>query len=199
MLEKRFRYILKLSEEAPIEQVWREYFAIGGRRHPFDLIRDAVVARPRDVIYFVSKLFESALNANHPKADESDFQYAVEAYSNFLHQNMISETQAEFPEISVILSEVQRKYPSGWLPFQDFRQMLYRVGYSAERMKVFLDFLFSKNYLIAMVNGRERVVTDRTELITLLGQRRLLLFRKHRAKVMLNPGLHRLRSRAVGL
>jgi hypothetical protein len=198
MLEARFRFILGLGQGAAVDHVWKEYFSLGGRKHPFDTILDVVLPRPRDVIYFVSKLFESALNAEHSRADESDFGYALEAYSNYLHRNMIAETQAQFPEIAGVVREVQARYSTGWVPFQDLRQILHRLRYSVERTNQLLDFLFGKGYLIAVVSGREKYVTDREELTRLLSQRRLLFFKRHRARMMLNPGLYKVRFQGLG-
>ena len=194
LLEARFRFILGISDDSDVENVWKEYFSLPGRRHPFEMIKEAVVARPRDVIYFVSKLFESALYAGHSQVEESDFQYAREAYSNFLHHNMIAETQAEFPEIVSILSEIQTRYAGGWLPYNELTSMLGRLGYDADRTLRFIDFLFGKNYMVAQVNARQRLVDSSAELLSLLAQRRLFWFRKHRARVWLNPAVPRLRS-----
>ena len=69
-----------------------------------------MVARPRDIIYFISKLFESAVNHDHARVINDDFAYAVKEYSNFLHSHMISETQAQFPEIRNIFAEIIRSY-----------------------------------------------------------------------------------------
>lgn len=194
VVEARFRFVLQLGEDAQVDDVWRDYFSLPGRRHPFEIMREVVVPRPRDLIYFVSKLFESALNSGHNRVDEDDFGYAIEAYSNFLHRNMIAETRAEFPEVAEVVSEIQAKYYGSWLPYVDFRGMLRRYGYSKERVDQFVDFLFGKSYMVAVVDGREKFVTNRTELASLLGQRRFLLFRRHRARVLMNPGSYRLRS-----
>jgi len=192
ILESRFRFVLNLKDEESVKTVWTDYFQIANRKDPFKQIQNAVVARPRDIIYFVSKLFESAVNNNRSRAQEEDFKYATNAYSRFLHHNMLSETRAQFPEAERIFEKVQDNYRNGLLPYNDFLQILHSVEYSDDKISEFLDFLFKKDYLIAYPYRSSRIINNLVKLSEILKERRFLVFRRHKVYVQIQPNRQRL-------
>lgn len=155
LVEARFKYILELQENYEMELIWKEYFDIDKRKHPFDMIKDACVLRPRDIIYFVSKLFESAINNSHEKVQYNDFEYAVNAYTYFLHMNLIAETSAEFPNIDYILTKLQENFGQP-LDYYKFRAIINKYEQDNETTERLIETLFAKGYLVGIdIKGNE--------------------------------------------
>ncbi len=194
LLEARFRFILRIEEVESIESVWSDYFKLSRRKSPFEQILEIVVSRPRDVIYLVSKLFESALNNDRSRVEETDFEYAIDAYSRFLHSHMLSETRAQFPYVDKVFAKVQDTYRHGWLPYAEFRDILLSIGYSDDKVEEFVDFLFTKDYLLGYSNHSSLVIDNIQKLTETLTERRFWLFRRHRVFVQLQPNRQRLRG-----
>jgi len=193
IIESRFKFILKLEDNKSVQSVWSDYFQLTNRKNPFQQIQNAVVARPRDIIYFVSKLFESAVNNDRTRVQQDDFEYAIYAYSKFLHHNMLSETRAQFPEVERIFAKVQDNYRNGWLPYYDFHQILLSVGYSQTRISEFLDFLFTKDYIFVYSSRSSRIIDNLDKLSEILKERRFLFFPKNKVLIQLQPNRQRLK------
>jgi hypothetical protein len=155
LIEARFRYILEMNEKQNIEFVWKDYFEIDKKKSSFDMIKDACVLRPRDIIYFVSKLFESAINNGNSKVQYRDFEYAVNAYTSFLHMNLIAETSAEFPNIGEILSKLQQDFSQA-IDYIKFKSIISNIEHDSEKADKIIDTLFTKGYLVGIdVKGKE--------------------------------------------
>jgi hypothetical protein len=155
VIEARFRYILDLDNSHDMELVWREYFDIDKKKHPFELIKDTCILRPRDIIYFVSKLFESAINNNHNKVLFDDFEYAISAYTSFLHMNLIAETSAEFPNVGSVLEKLQQNFGQP-IDYFRFKSIVNGFEHNEEATNKLIEALFTKGYLVGIdVKGKE--------------------------------------------
>lgn len=155
LIEARFKYILDLNEDYNMDLIWNNYFDIEKKKHPFDLIKDACILRPRDIIYFVSKMFEAAINNSHDKVQYKDYEYAVNAYTSFLHMNLLAETSAEFPNIGEVLSKLQQKFgqPIDYYKFKGIIKNVENDEITAEKM---IEALFTKGYLVGIdMKGKE--------------------------------------------
>lgn len=159
LIEARFRYILDLDESYNMELIWKEYFDLDKKKHAFDMIKDACVLRPRDIIYFVSKLFESAINNSHSIVQFNDFEYAVNAYTSFLHMNLIAETSAEFPKIDEILSKLQENFgqPIDYYKFKGIISSFEHDEYTANKL---IEALFAKGYLVGIDKKGDEIFSD---------------------------------------
>jgi hypothetical protein len=159
LIEKRFEYILNIDDSNSIANVWRNYFDINGQKHPFDRIVDIISIRPRDMIYFMSRLFESAVDNDHPRVDRQDLSYAIEAYTNFLHINLIAEMKAEFPNIEEIMIKLQESYGQK-IQYKDMIGLLKEYNYDASGIDVFLNSLFNKGYIIGINQRNDEIIRD---------------------------------------
>jgi hypothetical protein len=146
VIENRFMTILNLSSQKDIENTWKEFFDLPGK-DPFNAIKEIVTRRPRDVIYFVSQLFDSAINRNVEKVTSVDFENAISNYTNFLNENLIAETKAEYPEVAEILTKLQ-EYHGDRLEYQIFSRILDSVGYDPKKKDEFTATLFSRGYML---------------------------------------------------
>lgn len=194
LLEARFRHSLGRSSDETVDDIWRQYFQLGGRQHPFELIARVVVPRPRDHIFFTRRLFESSINRKSQRITKDDFEYAVEQYSHYLYQNMIAETRARFPQIVAVLTEVNRLTHSGMLEDRRFDRLLSRNGISGENRDEFLKFLFEKDFIYCFERNTEKVVENADEFFELSKKKRVGMFRKHRMMVQVIPNRARLKN-----
>lgn len=155
VIEARFRYILDLDSSYNMDLVWKEYFDIDKKKHPFELIKDTCILRPRDIIYFVSKLFESAINNYHNKVLYDDFEYAINAYTSFLHMNLIAETSAEFPNVDKILAKLQQNFGQP-IDYYKFKNIIFSYEHNEESTCKLIEALFTKGYLVGIdIKGKE--------------------------------------------
>ncbi|MBI3564334.1 MAG: hypothetical protein HY079_03970 [Elusimicrobia bacterium] len=176
MLGDRFRVILELPEDADIEAVWTEFFAISSKEHPFDVIDQIVTRRPRDLIYFVSRLFESAVNRGHEKIVFEDLTYAIESYTSFLNNNLIAETRAEYPEVASILSKLQEHHGKV-LEYTELAEILASHGYDDTKKNRFVSTLFEKGYMLGFDEKTSTPFSDFKGLQERLNARRYLFFK----------------------
>jgi len=162
VLEQRFLYVLNESHKN-IEKVWKEYFNFKGIRHPFDIIVEKVVKRPRDIICFVSRLFESAINNNRACVEDEDLIYATNEYTKFLYSNLIGEFKAEFPETEKIFSLLENTYTNilsgkSEVLFTDFYATLQDALVEKDRVDKFINELIDNRYLLG-INKNEKITS----------------------------------------
>ncbi len=197
LVEERFKYILNISSADEVDAVWKEYFEFSKEKHPFDLIKKLAVARPRDIIYIFSKLFESAVNNGHSKVLNDDLNYAIEAYTIFLHNNMIAEIKAEFPKIEDLLQQLQKDYYyEKPCEYSKFKEIALSIGMEFNDIERLLESLFNNQYLIGIIGGRSKTVINTLQLLNKkVGERRFWLFKKNKVYLLLNPKEYLLKSK----
>lgn len=171
VIENRYMHVLGLKDESDTENIWKEFFEIDDPRHPFDIIYELITRRPRDIIYFVSRLFESAVNKGHSKVNIDDLKYGIESYTTFLNNNLIAEVKAEYPEITDILVKLQ-KHHGKIIEYAKYEAVLEEVGYDEDKRKSFTKTLFNKDYMIGYDDKKQEPINDIEELEKRLGERR---------------------------
>jgi hypothetical protein len=189
VIDKRMLSVLGMDSN--VEKIWKDYFNVSGTDHPFEKIRSQIVNRPRDAIYFISKLFESAANNNQLKVIDKDFAYALDAYSKYLHSNLIAELKAEFPMIEDILMALQRVYTGLlsqfiFIPIDNFYKIVQTILNKDETGK-FINTLMENNYLVAIIKKHNRVITAYSDLLLAEEEKTFKFFRKN--KILLNMRL----------
>lgn len=176
VIENRFMHVLGLKDESETENIWKEFFDIDDPRHPFDIIYELITKRPRDMIYFVSRLFESAVNKGHSKVDKADLMYGIESYTTFLNKNLIAEVKAEYPEITDILVKLQQHHGK-IIEYAKYEAVLEEAGYGEEKRKSFTKTLFNKDYLIGYDDKKQEPINDIDELEKRLSERRYFVLK----------------------
>jgi Cdc6-like AAA superfamily ATPase len=181
------RIIYVLNGKVNIEDIWGKFFALGGTLKPLERIQEVIIKRPRDAIYFMGKMFESAATQSKQKVDKDDFAYAFDAYAKFLYQNMIKELDAEFPEIENILKAVQSKYPellnkTTTMPFETFDKTLENFDVDKENL---LRSLMAQKYVIGMIKPKEKcLISNFDELIQKKEERVFKIFKKNKISLV---------------
>lgn len=175
MIANRFKFILNLESDDGIEKTWKDFFEFKDRRHPFEVIEEIVTRRPRDVIYFMSRLFESAINKGHKKVNNEDLTYAIETYTMFLNQNLFAETRAEYPEIDDILTKLQ-KYHGEKIEYRMFSRILDSFKYTQEKKDTLVKTLFEKDYMIGFDIKQNKPFSDLGTLKKKLKEKKFFFF-----------------------
>lgn len=177
VIEDRFMHILNLKNSAEVEKAWSDFFEFKDRKHPFDVIAEIITRRPRDIIYFVSRLFESAVNKGHKKVTDEDLKFAIENYTKFLNGNLVAELKAEFPEISDILTQLQQHHGE-ILEYKKLDQILDSVGYAQDRKESLVKNLFEKGYMLGFDDKTRKPFSDIKTLQEKLRERRYWIIPK---------------------
>lgn len=175
VIDNRFKYILDLNEDSNIEDTWKEFFDIKGKKHPFQIIEEVITKRPRDAIYFVSRLFESAINNGNQKVGDQDLKDAIEVYTNFINKNLIAETKAEYPEVLEILSKLQEHHGEK-LEYKKLKKILNSIGYNSQRQDDFVATLFEKDYMVGFDTVTNSPFSDLETLRTKLKEKKYFIF-----------------------
>jgi len=175
VIDNRFKYILGLNDDIDIEETWKEFFDMNGKKRPFQIIEDVITKRPRDAIYFVSRLFESAINNGNQKVGAQDLKYAIEIYTSFINKNLIAETKAEYPEIVEILSKLQEHHGKK-LEYRKLKKILHSIGYNSQRQDAFIATLFEKDYMVGFDTATNSPFSDLDTLRAKLKEKRYFVF-----------------------
>lgn len=171
LVEKRFQYVLKKQ----VNNIWDEYFSFG-KKDPFVEIKRRIILRPRDILYFISKLFESASDNYHKKADIKDLKYATREYTAFLNGNLIAEIKAEFPQIADILEDLQHFQTQ---KYSKIKSIIKDHLYDDDKVDILITLLFEQGYLSAVSTRHYNFFTSHQEVKDYLKKRqKLSIFEK---------------------
>ena len=174
VIENRFKYSLDIKKEQDVEKTWKEYFESKSKK-PFDSIKLIVTLRPRDIIYFVSQLFDSAINRGGDKVINYDFDNAIKNYASFLNENIIAETKAEYPEISAILSKLQ-EYNGKKFEYKTFSKILDSFYFNQKKKAEFTKTLFDRGYMLGFDTTTSQPFADIDVLQRKLKEKRWYFF-----------------------
>jgi len=174
LINNRFKHILGLNSDTEVEdKAWHDFFDIKdkSKRHPYDIIRDIITCRPRDLIYFISRLFESAINKGHSKVNQEDLHYAIVSYTAFLNNNLIAETRAEFPEIPNILAKLQEHHGEK-IEYRKFCRIVRSFSYDQKKLEKLIATFFDKGYMLGYDDKTGKPFSDLDILKKKLEERR---------------------------
>ena len=182
VIDKRMQNILGGAED--IEKIWQDYFLLRKSKQPFDLIQAYIVKRPRDAIYFIGRLFESAATNNKIQVTDEDFEYAIEEYTKYLYLNLIAELKAEFPKIEIIIKELQRVYAGilkqfTFIPVDNFYKII-QNNLDKEETEKLIKYLLENNYLVVVIKKSNRVINNYDDFISAISERKLKVFKKNK-------------------
>lgn len=183
LVELKLNHILDRDSTENKEAVWNELFEPIGKEGIFDLIKNIIVLRPRDIIYFIQSLFESAANNNRDKVTNDDFDFAINQYTEFLNGNLIAEMKAEYHDIADILSLFQVKKAIKHKEYISTLKKQYK--YNDEYIENLTEALFKNNYLVAIDKTSGKVCLSYKDLEAALLKKRFL-FLKHEVFLCVN-------------
>ncbi len=178
LIENRFRKILDLDESIDLDQeVWGKFFELGKKdEHAFETISSIITKRPRDLIYFMTRLFESAVNNNHLKVNGDDLDFAIDSYTKHLNNSLIAEVRAIFPEIAEIISKLQ-VYHGGTLEYKVFCRIVKEFGYDKSKRERLVEELFDKGYMLGYDDKTQKPFSDIKKLKDKLKEKKWIFFK----------------------
>ncbi|MDX8391464.1 MAG: hypothetical protein R8K53_02695 [Mariprofundaceae bacterium] len=177
MLENRFKHLLSLNSQSDVELTWDEFFDFTESGRPYDEIDKITTRRPRDVLYFVSKMLESAVDNSHRKVELDDLSHAIESYAIFLNKNLIEELKPEFPEIGMIFTALQ-KFHGKNLEYGRFMKILDDFEYDSAKKNGLFEALFENKYMIGYDQKIDEPITDIDSFRARLKEKKFIFFKK---------------------
>jgi len=185
LLENRFIYILELKKGLDIEKIWQEYFDFNYNEHPFKILLRIIVCRPRDMIYLITRIFESAINNGNSKATKQDLNNATKEYLKFFEDNIISETVSEFPNIRDIITKLKKFYGET-IEYKNLIKILKDMKLSKEVCERIIKILFKKQFLAYNNLDKNQKYMDYDIFLDVLSKRFFFFFRK-KVNLIINP------------
>lgn len=186
VIEKRFIYVLGLDDNDDVNQIWIKFFNLRKKDlSAFEIIRSHCLSRPRDLLYFIGQLFESAFNNGRDKVCELDLEYAINRYNLYTYYNVISELKSEFPQIDKVLDAVHQKY-TGKFNYGEMPRILTECRMPDTNQENFMNLLISYNQVTVTNDETGEILKFHNEALRQLdGQtKRFLVFNiKVRGKV----------------
>ncbi len=147
MIERRVQHVLELNTEESIDFIWKDYFDFK-KEDIMEMVLSACLPRPRDVIIYFGKMFESACNNSRSKVNMLDYQYSLNYYSNYLYQNLIAEMSAEYPYIREIIEDLHLRFTDR-IELNKFRILIKQYETDENKVKMLISDLFNNEYLVA--------------------------------------------------
>jgi hypothetical protein len=188
LLEERFRYTLHLPKGQDLSSVWKDYFDVDGASDVFEKLTKLILPRPRDHIFFFTRMFESAVDHGRQTVARQDLEYAIQEYGRFLYYNLIAELRAEFPFIDRLLNAVDQEYTEieQHMPVNRFRKLFEEYNDSGLNFDTLLKRLFDGGYVLATNRTTNSQITSYKDFAHELTRRRLI-FLPHRINLILKP------------
>jgi len=177
MVESRFKFILGTKDEADIEKIWKEYFDFGIDLHPFSLIEKIIIRRPRDVIYFTMRLFESAINNGGLKIRKEELKYALESYNIYLNGYLVTENTADFPNLDDIVEKL-KSFKNEPFTSKSLLEICDKYSYDEAKRENLIEMLFQKKYLGIFDKTKNELSCDYKDYVDETEKKVLGVFRK---------------------
>lgn len=163
LIENRFKYALKQdggnNADISIETFKQQYFELKQIVDPIETILQFTVMRPRDILLFFSKLFESAINRNrsNDKIRDIDFKYAMENYLRFYRSNLITELSTEFVNIEKII-DYMVSHDNGIIEYAILKKFLKKKKYIDinKKLDLLIESLYKLDFIYITEKNKEK-------------------------------------------
>lgn len=152
------------SFETPLDPdvLWKEYFCPTVNGSPTrQYIMEAILKRPRDIIYFVNQAVTTAINRGHIRIEEDDILAAEKLYS----QNVFESVSAENTLTDISLAEIIFGFVGMTVPLlkSEVVGTLQSVRIPEEKIETTIDFLHDLTFLGLEVEEGQFVFSDAPE------------------------------------
>ena len=138
IIAKRIGY--SLNREEGFDSLWRRFFAVHiTGEDSFSYILHRTLMRPRDLIGFIQRALQTAVNRGHEKVLEDDIIQAEGSFSDEMLQNIIYEFRDVYPKYPDIFYEFLME--PARLSYNKVREVLTRAAIPAREMDKIIDLL----------------------------------------------------------
>jgi hypothetical protein len=157
------RFVASHAETIHPEEMWSRYFCPRVRDLEIKkYLVDAILPRPRDLVFLVKAAVGTAVNRGHTKVEENDFLDAEKQYSQYALDSILVEDELTMTKLQAILYEFVGSDP--YYTQQGVYTLLSRAGVTDEERDGILDRLCGLTFLGVEANeGDFRFATDPQE------------------------------------
>jgi hypothetical protein len=100
------RFVKSGADVVRPDGIWEKYFCPTVRNTPIrEYLADAVLPRPRDLIYLVKTALQFAVNRGHMRIEEKDLMAAEEQYSRFALDSLLVESGTRVARLDELVYE----------------------------------------------------------------------------------------------
>ncbi len=199
LVDNRFRYLLELDPDVNIdEEIWNKYFDISNNKkdRAFDVIEKIITKRPRDLLYFLGRLLESAVNNNRNKVNSIDLNFAINNYTKFLSQNIIAEVRAFFPEIEGILTRLQA-FHGEKMEYKEYLRITEEYGLNSSKAEDLVAHLFEKGYMLGYDSKTDSSFSSIEKLKVQLNEKRFFGLRKNKVYIIAHAKYYMIKNQGT--
>jgi hypothetical protein len=101
------RFISSLDGLASAEDLWEKYVtAYVGEEDAKEYIFSRIIPRPRDLIYFIKRAQDAAIQRGHEIIEAQDFEHAYNQYSSWVFTSILVENGITIDELKEFLYEL---------------------------------------------------------------------------------------------
>jgi hypothetical protein len=173
------------NEDASFDDLWRRFFATHvGTQDSFDYMLERTLRRPRDLLQFIHRCIDTALNRGHDLVSPDDIRAAESIYSEELLVSIVYEIQATYPEVGEVLYGFQAL--SAELDLDEVRIVALEAGVAESTISEVVDLLLWYGFLgvsASMFSG------ERYSYEVQYNLRRLLTpVERGQARLVIHPG-----------
>lgn len=165
VLDKRITFASGIA--SPVD-AWREFFKT---KNDGEDIKEFVIThtrpRPRDVIVLVTYSIGSAVNCGHPKVEQSDLEFGLKNYSNWVYDSLIEEDDPSRNQLDLVVD----KFIDEKIEFKEseVREIISSVCGNKADQDYYFDLLCDANFFeICLKDNEYIVVSDRAERLKAL-------------------------------
>ena len=109
VIEERFIHAGSLKLRG--KEIWRDFFCLTiNGRSTSDAVVDAVLPKPRDLIYLIKSALALAVNRKHAKIEEDDILEAFRQYSRYALDVLLVENSARIDKLEGMIYELVGEY-----------------------------------------------------------------------------------------
>jgi hypothetical protein len=100
------RFVKSGADVVRPDGIWEKYFCPSVRNAPIrEFLADAVLPRPRDLIYLVKTALQFAVNRGHTRIEEKDLMAGEEQYSRFALDSLLVESGTRVARLDELVYE----------------------------------------------------------------------------------------------
>lgn len=156
------RYLASRPSE-DIGDLWSKYFCsyVRGEATP-SYIANAVLPKPRDVLYLAKEAIDRAITNRHARVEEADILAAEKFYSQFAFEATVVETDITYRDLDMVLLQFAGLEPE--LERSAVEASLAAAGVPSHELNAVIEQLRSVSFLgVKVGNGQISFTDDRRE------------------------------------
>ncbi len=179
IIDARFSNAFSITSKEDIEKAWLNHFkSFTSSKNAFDeIFKHVIIARPRDLIMYISNLF---LSSNAEIISDDDFNEADKEYKSFVYDNMKLEINSIFNQSDIVFNKINKKFDNLYenMEGHEFMKAIQDELENEEESYKFLEHLIKLNYLTCKIDNT--IYNDVEKIQNKFKEKKFLFFRKNK-------------------